>query len=92
MTECRSQGGVPAPISRGLIDVAVFAYVDDHRAAATKVPGDLEANVAPKHFGSAHPCRRWCMPDQMKVEIDSPSLSLYLTSAMDTLPSPGWVP
>ena len=46
MTKCRSQGRVPAPIICGFIDGGIFAYLDNHPAANTKVPGDLEANVA----------------------------------------------
>jgi hypothetical protein len=83
MTECRSQGGVSAPISCGLIDGAVFAYLDNHPAANTKVPGDLEADVARNISDRLTP---------VAAVHASPSLSLYLTSAMDTLPSPGWVP
>jgi hypothetical protein len=84
MTECRSQGGVPASIVCGFIDGAVFAYLDNHPAANTKAPGDLEANVA-RNFRIGSPLSPLCKPDQMKVEINSPGFSLYLTSAIDTL-------
>jgi hypothetical protein len=43
MTKCRSQGRVPAPIICGFIDVATVAYLDNHPAANTKVPSDLQA-------------------------------------------------
>jgi IS66 Orf2 like protein len=41
--------------------------------------------MLPETFRIGSPLSPLCKPDQMKVEINSPGFSLYLTSAIETL-------